>query len=99
MRSALTRISTHVPGLRIACGARNQPTVVKTSIFARACSGGAAVLTADEGMEVAVHYKGTLEDGTTFDTSEGRNPLIFTCGAGMMIPGFDKGVRGMKVLP
>lgn len=50
------------------------------------------------GKKVAVHYRGTLDDGTEFDSSYSRNePLKFTCMAGMMIPGFDKAVEGMGV--
>ena len=47
------------------------------------------------GDTVKVHYHGKLADGTTFDSSEGREPLEFEVGAGMMIPGFDSGVLGM----
>lgn len=51
------------------------------------------------GDTVAVKYTGKLEDGTVFDSSEkhGGTPLEFTIGAQQMIPGFDQGVRGMKV--
>lgn len=49
------------------------------------------------GDNVKVHYKGTLTDGTMFDSSEGRDPLEFTVGAGMMIKGFDNAVLGMEV--
>ena len=59
------------------------------------CDGGSA--TASDGDTVKVHYTGTLEDGTTFDTSVGREPLEFTLGAGQMIPGFEKAVYGLKV--
>jgi peptidylprolyl isomerase len=49
------------------------------------------------GDRVKVHYKGTLKDGSVFDSSEGREPLGFTVGAGEMIAGFDKAVVGMEV--
>lgn len=49
------------------------------------------------GDTVQVHYKGTLGDGTVFDSSEGRQPLQFTVGSGMVIPGFDNGVTGMVI--
>ncbi len=52
---------------------------------------------ASDGDTVRVHYMGTLEDGTTFDTSVGREPLEFTLGEGKMIPGFEKAVYGLKV--
>lgn len=52
---------------------------------------------AKSGDNVAVHYKGTLTDGTVFDSSEGREPLEFQVGSGMVIVGFDLGVTGMAI--
>ncbi len=49
------------------------------------------------GDVVAVHYSGRLTTGEQFDSSEGREPLEFTVGAGQMIPGFDSGVMGMSI--
>lgn len=49
------------------------------------------------GDTVKVHYLGRLTDGTTFDSSDGRPPLEFQVGSGMVIKGFDDGVRGMSV--
>ncbi|OPY78966.1 MAG: FKBP-type peptidyl-prolyl cis-trans isomerase SlyD [Syntrophorhabdus sp. PtaU1.Bin058] len=45
--------------------------------------------------KVKVHYKGSLRDGTVFDSSEEREPLEFIIGKGTVIPGFEKGVMGM----
>jgi FKBP-type peptidyl-prolyl cis-trans isomerase 2 len=52
---------------------------------------------AQAGDSVKVHYHGRLTDGTTFDSSEGREPLEFKIGSGMVIKGFDDGVTGMSV--
>ena len=50
------------------------------------------------GKNVKVHYRGTFDDGTQFDSSYDRGePLAFICGAGMMIRGFDKAVVDMEV--
>ena len=52
---------------------------------------------ATSGDKVKIHYTGTLENGTQFDSSEGRDPLEFQLGSGQVIPGFDKAVEGMAV--
>ena len=49
------------------------------------------------GKVCRTHYVGTFNDGTVFDSSEGREPLQFVCGAGQMIHGFDKAVATMEV--
>jgi peptidylprolyl isomerase len=53
--------------------------------------------TVKEGDTITVHYKGSLDDGMVFDSSEGREPLKFNVGSGEVIQGFDDGVRGMSV--
>jgi peptidylprolyl isomerase len=50
-----------------------------------------------EGTTVRVHYRGTLEDGSEFDSSVGREPLEFTIGAGQVIPGFESAVAELTV--
>jgi len=52
---------------------------------------------AKQGDTVRIHYKGTLDDGSVFDSSEGRDPLEFAVGSGMIIPGLDKAIPGMAV--
>ena len=49
------------------------------------------------GDTVSIHYTGTLSDGTTFDSSQGRDPLQFTVGSGQIIPGLDKALPGMTI--
>jgi peptidylprolyl isomerase len=49
------------------------------------------------GDYVQVHYTGTLENGDVFDSSEGRAPLEFQAGGGMVIPGFNDAVMGMAI--
>lgn len=52
---------------------------------------------AKSGDTVRIHYTGTLDDGTQFDSSAGREPLEFSLGSGQVIPGFDTAVTGMAV--
>jgi len=49
------------------------------------------------GDTVRVHYHGKLTDGSTFDSSEGRDPLEFTVGTGQVIKGFDDAMVNMAV--
>ncbi|UCC72832.1 MAG: FKBP-type peptidyl-prolyl cis-trans isomerase [Gemmatimonadota bacterium] len=51
---------------------------------------------AKTGDRVKVHYRGTLKDGTEFDSSHGGDPLEFTLGEAMVIAGFENAVVGME---
>ncbi len=61
------------------------------------CTGEEGSAQVKDGDTVKVHYTGTLDDGTVFDTSVEREPLEFTLGEGMLIPGFEEVVKGMQV--
>ena len=67
------------------------------AILISGCNADQDAAQAKNGDIVEVHYTGTLEDDTVFDTSVGREPLKFTLGAGQMISGFEQAVLGMKV--
>ncbi len=66
--------------------------LVLLSILLVGCSAAAKV-----GDTVLVDYTGRLEDGTVFDSSVGKSPIEFAVGGGLVIPGFDAAVKGMKV--
>jgi len=51
----------------------------------------------EAGKTVKVHYKGTLDDGSVFDSSEGRDPIEFQMGSGSLIPGFEAAVAEMEI--
>jgi FKBP-type peptidyl-prolyl cis-trans isomerase len=70
-------------------------SVTSLQIVDTTVGGGAE---ARSGRRVRVHYTGTLMDGTKFDSSKDHNqPFEFTLGTGSVIPGWDEGVKGMKV--
>lgn len=52
---------------------------------------------AKSGDTVQVHYTGRLNDGTVFDSSEGRDPLSFTLGENQVIPGFNDAIVDMAI--
>jgi peptidylprolyl isomerase len=64
-------------------------------VVAAALAGCAA--TVGDKKVVKIKYKGTLSNGSVFDSSEGKDPLEFLVGAGQIIPGLETGIKGMKV--
>lgn len=54
-------------------------------------------MSVQNGDTIRVNYIGELVDGTCFDSSEGRDPLEFVVGSGMVVPGFDAAVLGMEI--
>lgn len=50
----------------------------------------------ENGDTIKVHYTGKLKDGEIFDSSEGRDPLEFQLGSGVVIEGFNDGLLGLK---
>ena len=52
---------------------------------------------AKSGDTIRIHYKGTLKSGEVFDSSEGRDPLEFTLGSGMIVGGLDAAIQGMAM--
>lgn len=69
----------------------------KTASAAAFIEKGMTMATANKGDTVQIHYTGTLADGSVFDSSEGRDPLSFEVGSGMIIPGLDVAIPGMAV--
>lgn len=57
---------------------------------------GCDIMKVRKGDKVKVHYKGTLESGDVFDSSEGNDPLEFEVGSGKIIEGFEEEVVGME---
>ncbi|HLC46737.1 MAG TPA: peptidylprolyl isomerase [Candidatus Nanoarchaeia archaeon] len=68
----------------------------KKNSGADAGKSGAGKVTVNKGDNIKVEYTGTFEDGTVFDSSEGKEPLEFEAGSGRVIKGFDDAVIGMK---
>jgi len=77
-----------------------QPVSLKHPRRARPCKfnpqkTGRFMTEVKTGDTVRIHYKGTLTDGSVFDSSEGGAPLEFTVGSGQIIPGLDAALPGM----
>jgi len=71
--------------------------ILLVSILLMTGCAGEGGKTVKDGDTVKVHYTGTLNDGTVFDTSREREPLEFTLGQGGIIAGFENAVLGMAI--
>ena len=90
-----------------ACDTSNEsvtvaPTTTEASVADTtepiASSSESSGFVAQDGDTVEVHYVGTLDDGSQFDSSRDRGtPFSFTVGTGQVISGFDTAVRGAQV--
>ncbi len=91
------KFSAEVPPNRNSTSITNSPvnTVTKLEIKDTTVGTGTAVKSGDT---VKIHYRGTLLDGTKFDSSYDRNqPFETKIGVGAVIQGWDEGLLGMKV--
>ena len=78
-----------------APGTSAEENISASDTSAQIYSSGKTVVSG--GDTVKVEYQGTLPDGTIFDSSTKGEPLSFIVGAGAVIPGFERGVIGMKL--
>lgn len=76
---------------------KNQPNATKTQfgIYRVVLKEGAGEI-AKKGQTVTVHYTGKLMDGSTFESSVGRDPFPVTIGTGSVIPGWEQALELMK---
>lgn len=72
----------------------NLPTVDKLKVEDIKVGSGPK---AETGNKLSVVYKGTLMDGTPFDSNTKESPFVFTLGTGEVIAGWDEGMQGMQV--
>jgi FK506-binding protein 1 len=83
--------------LRRICGAIAKSTPTRRSPINTMFFSTMSSTVAEDGMRVQVNYTGKLDDGSIFDSNDGKEPLAFVVGSGEMIRGFDQGVKGMMV--
>lgn len=91
--SATTTLSSTATGANTAAPSSELPVGLNINDVK---SGSGA--SAESGKKITVHYVGTLKDGSKFDSSRDHGePFSFVLGAGTVIPGWDFGLKGMRV--
>ncbi|MGB7708505.1 MAG: FKBP-type peptidyl-prolyl cis-trans isomerase [Microcoleus sp.] len=95
-KATLPNVSPTIDGNKMTENTENIVTTASGLKYVELKEGDGA--TPKTGQTVVVHYTGTLEDGTKFDSSRDRNsPFQFKIGVGQVIKGWDEGVGIMKV--
>jgi peptidylprolyl isomerase len=96
-RSSLLALLAFLPAAGIAAPAAAKTVVLPDGLKYVDLKVGKGALP-QAGQTVRVHYVGWLLDGTKFDSSRDRNePFTFALGEGQVIPGWDEGVKTMRV--
>ena len=80
-----------------ACGGDGDDDAAQPTLVSPTVTKAPITRPAQAGDTVSVHYTGTLDDGSVFDSSEGRGPLKFELGIGQVIIGFDAAVIGLSI--
>lgn len=96
MKTCLIALALVAALLAVGCGGGSEATPTPAPTGTPAPTVGPSEVV-EEGDTVRVYYRGTLDDGSEFDSNIGGDPLHFTLGLGMMIEGFEKAVLGMAV--
>ncbi|MCY3918584.1 MAG: FKBP-type peptidyl-prolyl cis-trans isomerase [Chloroflexi bacterium] len=80
-----------------ACGGGGDESSFRNGIEIISLTGDGQGDPAGDGDSVGVRYRGTLDDGSAFDSNAGGALLPVTIGAGRVIPGFDEALRGLRI--
>ena len=91
-------LTTHLLVFLVLIGCNNKEVIMENGLIIKDKLVGEGSVASKYSI-VTVHYIGRLENGKTFDSSKqiGKEPILFTLGAGQVIEGWDQGIIGMKV--